>query len=507
MKTNLKEIYSNTLPLIKKINLTYLITGLIILCGIILRLKVYFYNQSFWYDECSLGGNILHRSYFFKLFKALDLFQVAPPFFMVTCKFLLDISHQVNNFYTKDLVLRLFPCICSIVSLPLFAILVQKMFKNRYFTWISTALLVFNPAAINYAQELKQYSCEMMFTIILLLAFLSLDIKNICYKKLALYSLLFTIAPWFSSSAWFVMAAGFVVTIIDMIKNKHFDKTKIAILFIPLIANFLVWALLWYKPVNKSLFDWMHQYWLSKEPSFLSFHNFSQMFVEKIQRLIEFPYPQYLFLFLFLNLIIFFTTREYRNKCYTLIPILLCITASFLEHYPFVQRLILFLLPLFIILYCQLVFVIKQSKLTTAGLVLLLAFVCINQFSVSTKRYLFHNHSFRNFALILQENANKDFSNVIFTTPFQYGYYLDLKSKNILSDNPWQDFEKSTIPEKITNFPKGDYWIEVSYSNKKLHYSLNLKKYIYSNSNLKVLKIWQNPVDETIYLIHFEKIE
>lgn len=151
---------------------------------------MYFYNQSFWLDECSLGFNILHRSYFFKLFKALDLYQVAPPFFMVTCKFLLNISHQVNNFYTKDLVLRLFPCICSIVSLPLFAILVQKMFKNKYFTWISTAMLVFNPAAINYTQELKQYSCEMMFTIILLLAFLSLDIKNICYKKLALYSLL-----------------------------------------------------------------------------------------------------------------------------------------------------------------------------------------------------------------------------------------------------------------------------------------------------------------------------
>lgn len=59
MKTNLKEIYSNTLPLIKKINLTYLITGLIILCGIILRLKVYFYNQSFWLDECSLGGQYI----------------------------------------------------------------------------------------------------------------------------------------------------------------------------------------------------------------------------------------------------------------------------------------------------------------------------------------------------------------------------------------------------------------------------------------------------------------
>ena len=47
---------------LKKINLTYLITGLIILCGIILRLKVYFYNESFWIDECSLGTNILEKS-------------------------------------------------------------------------------------------------------------------------------------------------------------------------------------------------------------------------------------------------------------------------------------------------------------------------------------------------------------------------------------------------------------------------------------------------------------
>ena len=488
---------------LKKINLTYLITGLIILCGIILRLKVYFYNQSFWIDECSLGTNILEKSYL-QLFKPLDCGQVAPPFFLVLSKLFLDISHQINNIDTRDLILRLFPCICAIASLPLFAVLVNKIFNDKYFSWISVAILSFNPAAINYAQEFKQYSCEMMFSIILLLAFVCLDIKTVSYKKLAFYSLLFTIAPWFSSSVWFVMAAGFLVILIDMIKNKYLDKAKIAILLVPVIANFLVWDLLYYKPVNKALYDYMFKYWTN---AFFTFDNFSKMFVDKMQHLISFPYPKYLFVFLFLNLIIFFTTRGYRNKCYTLIPILLCITASFMGHYPFEQRLVLFLLPMFIILYSQIIFVIKQTHTTTAILVLLLTFICINQFLHTQRRYIIHKGYYRNFAHTLLDKTNNNFSNVIFTTPAQQKYYLNPKDIQIVIELPWQNFETSQFPEKIKKMSLGDYWIEMSHYARKYNYAPKLKEYIYNNPNLKVLNIWTAPYDENVYLIHFQKIK
>ena len=492
---------------LKNINLTYLITGLIILCGIILRLKVYFYNESFWIDECNLGTNILEKSYL-QLFKPLDYGQVAPPFFLVASKLLLDLSHQINNIDTRDLILRLFPCICSIASLPLLAVLVNKMFNNnKYFSWISVAILAFNPVAINYAQEFKQYSCEMMFSIILLLAFVSLDIKTVSYKKLALYSLLFSIAPWFSSTAWFVMAGGFLVILIDMIKDKYFDKAKIAILFIPLIANFLVWDLLYYKPVNKALYNWMQNYWAHEKPSFFTINNFSKMFVDKIQNLISFPYPKYLFVFLFLNLIIFFTTIGYRNKCVTLIPILLCITASFMEHYPFEQRLILFLLPMLIILYCQIMFVLKQTLSTTFILIFLLIFISINQFSHSSTRYLLHKEHYRNFSHILIERTNNNFSNTIFTEAEKYKYYLKFINKPILTDTVFQNFETSQLPNKVKTLPSGDYWIEMSRYIKRYDYAPKLKEYIYNNPNLKVLNIWTAPYDENIYLIHFKKIK
>ena len=493
---------------LKNINLTYLITGLIILCGIILRLKVYFYNESFWIDECSLGTNILEKSYL-QLFKPLDYCQVASPFFLVVSKLLLDLSHQINNIDTRDLILRLFPCICSIASLPLFAVLVNKMFNNRYFSWISVAILAFNPTAINYAQEFKQYSCEMMFSIILLLTFVSLDIKTVSYKKLALYSLIFTIAPWFSSSAWFVMAAGFLVIIIDMIKDKYFDKAKIAILFIPLIANFLVWDLLYYKPVNKALYNYMLNYWTNKLPAFLTFDNFSKMFVDKMQNLISFPYPKYLFVFLFLNLIIFFTTKEYRNKCYTLIPILLCITASFLEHYPFEQRLILFLLPMFIIIYCQPIFIFKNTKITTISLIIILIFTSLNITTHSSKKYVMYKSSARELFKILK-NENPSLTNVIRSNTRHYDYYSFKQTDNTaFCDEEINKIEKSSIPEKIQNAKTGDYWLYIVRENRKTHttYSGPIKTMLYNDTHLKVIKAWTAPYDENIYLIHFKKIK
>ena len=495
---------------LKKINLTYLITGLIILCGIILRLKVYFYNQSFYGDEGSLGFNILQKSYL-QLFEPLDILQVAPPFFMIVCKFILNISHQIDNFEMRDMMLRLFPCLCSIISLPLFSYLIHKMFNNRYMTWICSAMLAFNAVAINYTQVFKQYTCEIMFTIILLIVFHSLNIKTVSYKNCWLYSLLLVIAPWFSNPAWFVMAGGFLVIILDMIKNKYYEKLKLGILFIPVSINFLIWLFIYYNPVHKELYRGMFDYWNNVKPAFLSLHNFSHMFVDKMQNFIVFPYSKLLFVFLIGSIIILFANKEFKNSCkyLVLIPILLCIIASFLKHYPFERRVILFLLPIFIILYAQITLLLKNNKITTFILCLFLIFISIDKISYSAKRYTFLKTNFRNSAYILKNYA-PDFSNVFITldTPYKYYFNYNIKHNNKLFYERYnQNFEDSTFPQKLKKLPINDYWIEHNYHVNHYNFGPKLKEYLYNDPHLKVIQEWTAPYDENVYLIHFKKIK
>ena len=214
---------------IKSINVTTFVLWALVLVGVILRVKAYSFNPSFWLDECMLGFNINEiGSNYLKYFKPLELNQCAPSMFLITCRIILDISHQAGHFYNQDLMLRLFPFLCSVVSLPLFATFLSKISTNRYFMWTTIAMLAFNKSAINYSVEFKQYSCEMMFTLILMLIFNSLNLKEISYKKLGMYVSIFVLSMWFSSSAVLILFVGYLLLAYDVFKDKIFDKVNLS---------------------------------------------------------------------------------------------------------------------------------------------------------------------------------------------------------------------------------------------------------------------------------------
>lgn len=109
------------------------ISSIIIFAGIVLRIMMFAYNESFWFDEALLGSSIVNKNCF-ELFGTLDFIQVAPPLFCIASKFLLNISNAVGNFAYQDLVLRIIPLIFSVLSLPLFSAVAQKFFKKNIFS-------------------------------------------------------------------------------------------------------------------------------------------------------------------------------------------------------------------------------------------------------------------------------------------------------------------------------------------------------------------------------------
>ena len=397
----------------------YWIAGIIIFLGIFLRLKVYFYKQLFWGDESALAINIICGSYA-DMFKPLVSHQVAPPLFLVIEKLLLQFSSLNSSDITfRDLTMLIFPLFCSIISLPLFAYYLNKVFRNDYLLLTGTFLISFTPMIVNYAQELKQYSCEMLISIILLTAFYSLDIKKAGNKKLWGYSLLFMISPWLSGSSVFVLATGFLVLFIDMLKQKYLNKTKIFILFLPFIISFCVYYFGYFINIKNSHYAYMHNFWSNILPSFFSTSNFSNLLLYNLKHLMPFYAGIYSFAFLMLSIIILFNSKNYKSIILTLGPIILCITASFMQYYPFYERLILFLCPMFIVLFSQFALLLNNQKITRVVFYTVLTLCIAVQFIPDTRRFIMHKKEERGL-LLYPQKIDDSAVKWLYTNPHEY---------------------------------------------------------------------------------------
>lgn len=498
---------------LKSCNITAVILWLLVIIGVVIRFKAYSFNPSFWLDECMLGVNINEiGSNYLKYFRPLALQQCAPPLFLITCRLILDISHQAGHLYNQDWVLRLFPFLCSIVSLPLFAILLTKISTNKYFIWLSMAMLAFNRTAIYYSQEFKQYSCEMMFSLILLLIFCSIDLKKISIKKLGSYVFVFALSMWFSSSAILILFVGYLLLLYEILKNKIYDKLKISILLIPLIGNMIAYYFLYFKAVNSRLHDYMVNYWTNIQPSFFTFSNFGDLFVSKMQDCIHFPYPKLLILFLIISLIIFLANREINYKIRFLVPCLITfiLVASFASIYPFEQRLILFLLPIFIIVYAQFAFLLKENWISTIALVLTFIVLTSSIFAISRNKLAnrsWANRYYRQCAQFIIDNKIPPKKAIIITKE-QLNYYLHshFSIKNILfDDHIWHDFEKSKLPNFISKLPNDDYWFFLPDYTSISDYAVKVKSYFENSNAIEIIQKIEDENNEYIFIVHFRK--
>src|SRR5574342_357269 len=84
----------------------------IILIGVMLRLRQYLLNRSFWADEASLAVNLVNRN-FTELTRLLEYHQAAPIGFLFIEK--LSILILGNH----DYILRLFPLFAGILAIYL----------------------------------------------------------------------------------------------------------------------------------------------------------------------------------------------------------------------------------------------------------------------------------------------------------------------------------------------------------------------------------------------------
>lgn len=320
----------------KKIFNILLIIILSLAC--IVRIYAYISIRELDTDEFMLLSNVLHRN-ILTLFLPLGSAQSAPPLFLIINKIL---SYFI---FPNEYISRLTSLLCGLCSVFVFYNLSKKILTNNFLILISNFLFAVNIRLIFYSQEFKQYSLEMMLGMIFILFFSNLNLKeNLSYKKALIYGILMFIPLLLSVPYIFVLFAFLIYNFIINPKSRKY----ILVSFIPFAILLLIYYLITLHPSQISMLKMYSGFW---DSGFI-FLNFN-----KIYDLIKYNYNYFwggekfaLFHFgmIFLGMFLL-AKKKSKINILMVLSLLIAILASLMHVYPFRERIILYLVPYFII--------------------------------------------------------------------------------------------------------------------------------------------------------------
>jgi hypothetical protein len=330
-----------------------LTASLILLIGIIFRLRQYFTGRSLWLDEAMLALNIVNQD-FASLLQPLDYDQGAPIGFLFVEKFL------VFLFGDHEFVLRLFPLVAGITSLVLFYLLLRRTVSGLGLL-IGLALFAAGPELVYYSSEVKQYVLDVAVVIgLLLLAYPILDgqAKKRDFIRLGLAGL---VGMWFSHPILFALAGiGIGLLIQALIRRELSRLNSVLLMGIFWLANLGLLYIVSLRGLSQNMF--LLEYWQENFmpiPPWSDWGWFLTVFEGFNQNQLGLNLsPWLVFIILILGLI----SLTNRNRIYSgvlLLVFMLTLIASALRLYPLGGRLSLFLTPLMIILISHVVITLE----------------------------------------------------------------------------------------------------------------------------------------------------
>ena len=148
----------------------------VVFVGAALRLLQVLGNPSLWADEIRVALNVIERSVSELLTVGLDYGQVAPTGWLLLTK------AAVLAFGEGELALRLVPFAASVLGLVLFWRLAEDLLEPAG-AFLATAAFATNPLLISLASTVKQYSVDVLATVIILIVFRSLSARTLSQRR------------------------------------------------------------------------------------------------------------------------------------------------------------------------------------------------------------------------------------------------------------------------------------------------------------------------------------
>jgi 4-amino-4-deoxy-L-arabinose transferase-like glycosyltransferase len=318
----------------------------LLLIGAGLRMGQYAIGAALWLDELAVARNVADKPIRELLTAPLDYDQVAPLGFLLIEK--AAITALGNNEYA----LRLFPLLCALASLPLFADVARRTLLPGAAV-LAVALFSLSPEVIGYGSQVKQYSTDV--TTALLMAALTLRWWERRHREgavpgAALLGAVGLAAVWFSQAAVFVLA-GLGIALLLTAGHQRDRATlrslvPIAILWGVGALGAVAWGL---QSMSPSTHAHMRAYWAggfmplpprSVDDTLWLWRAFRGFF----QSQLRYPLPAVGVLLMLLGAVAL-AQRHRWLALVLLAPLGVAILASAAHQYPFGDRISLFLLP------------------------------------------------------------------------------------------------------------------------------------------------------------------
>ena len=329
----------------KPARLTVLMVVVLIFLGIVVRSRQLMANRSFWYDELLIAVNIQDKN-FLELWGHLNFSQVAPIIYLWTSKLSTATLGNSEVFY------RLPSYLAGIFTLGVLAVLGRKLDQLSCIFLLFWAS--FSPALVYYSTELKPYAWDAFYSATLLT--LGYDAcRNLRREFLITWALVGVLAIWSSITSIIVLAPTGLVAWIYALREHRWPAlvwlTNIGILW---IANWLASYLLVYTLQLDQ--QGMTHYWISfgglnSNPSsiFATMKWLAFTWNQAVENPFGFQSISAATLCMGLGAFVFLRQRPLLG-CMMLSTALTALVMANFQLYPFKERTILFLTPLFLVL-------------------------------------------------------------------------------------------------------------------------------------------------------------
>lgn len=338
-----------------------ILLSLALMVGIAARVKIYRDYRSLSFDEACLANNILERSYS-GLLQPLSEDQGAPLGFLFLMKAMTQIFGESED------ALRSLPLISGLVALPLFYGLSYLLlgpqgspFKRPAF-WTSIVLFTLHPAIVHYAVEVKQYSSDVLVSIILLTCGIIFLRSSRHFWQIIALSLIGLITIPFSHPAVFILGGIGLTWFLSELEKYRAKTTSLrsflgaslkmtlpAFLWTGCFAGIYIYFLAGLQQNNHLLSYWQAGFapWPLLHPEdFLWYINRPGSMFESLS---SNPFTAIAVLFMLVGIVLW-PKKSVVPAGLFIFPALLNLLAAVVKSYPFSSRLILYLVPAAILL-------------------------------------------------------------------------------------------------------------------------------------------------------------
>ncbi len=316
--------------------------------GIFLRTLGYVAGGSLELDELNLTRNLFSRS-FADLFKPLDYNQIAPVGWLFLQKAALDIWSNID--YSAR-----FPAFVFGVAGVALMYVAAKRTLQAPGVFLTVAVMALSPFAIRYSFFVKPYTGDIFFSLLVL--FLALDLIR-CERPSIL-----RLMPFLFAGLIGVILSFPVVILLASAGSALFLKALITRdnrLVVSTVAISLAWLLLFLSiylmmPSNSSgVVSWMREEAWDNTFAPIPFTSLSSLIwypsnlLNKMSYLFSSEGGVFAGLLYLVGLFHLYTSSRYEALVLLTFPLIIALLISILHLYPFEDRLILYLLPMFVL--------------------------------------------------------------------------------------------------------------------------------------------------------------